>query len=64
MKKAILRLITLIVLAGAGYGGYRYYKSMPERQDTVPTAKVQKGDVVIRASSRGELTAVRSAPRP
>src|SRR5215467_1951846 len=60
MKKVIIRLFVLIVLAGAGYGGYRYYKSMPERQDSVPTAKVQKGDVVIRAYSRGELKAVRT----
>src|SRR5215510_12689970 len=60
MKKAIARLITLIVLAGAGYGGYKYYKSLPERTDQIPTAKVQKGDVVIRAYSRGELKAVRT----
>jgi len=60
MKKVIFRLIGLILLAGAGYGGYRYYKTMPERQDQVPTAKVQRGDVVIRAFSRGELKAVRT----
>ena len=59
MKKLIARLITLMVLAGAGYGGYRYYKSLPERTDQIPTAKVQKGDVVIRAYSRGELRAAR-----
>jgi multidrug resistance efflux pump len=60
MKKVIVRLIVLLVLAGAGYGGYRYYKSLPERTDQIPTAKVQKGDVVIRAYSRGELRAVRT----
>jgi multidrug resistance efflux pump len=60
MKKVIIRLIMLIVLAGAGYGGYRYYRSLPERTDQIPTAKVQKGDVVIRAYSRGELRAVRT----
>jgi multidrug resistance efflux pump len=60
MKKLIARLITLMVLAGAGYSGYRYYKSLPERTDQIPTAKVQKGDVVIRAYSRGELRAVRT----
>jgi multidrug resistance efflux pump len=60
MKKVISRLIVLLVLGGAGYGGYRYYKSLPERTDQIPTAKVQKGDVVIRAYSRGELRAVRT----
>jgi multidrug resistance efflux pump len=60
MKKVIVRLIVLIVLAGAGYSGYHYYKSLPERTDQIPTAKVQKGDVVIRAYSRGELRAVRT----
>ena len=33
---------------------------MPERQDQIPTAKVQRGDVVIRAYSRGELRAART----
>jgi HlyD family secretion protein len=59
MKKAIFRVLGLVILAGAGWGGYRYYKSMPERQDTVPVTKVQKGDVVIRAYSRGELKPAR-----
>ncbi len=60
MKKAIFRLIGLAILAGAGWGGYRLYKQLPERIDTIPTAKVQKGDVVIRAFTRGEMRAVRS----
>ena len=33
---------------------------MPERQDLMPVAKVQRGDVVIRAYSRGELKPVRT----
>ena len=60
MKKAIIRVIVLAVLAGAGWRGYRYFKSLPSRQETVPTAKVQKGDVYIRAYSRGELKPVRT----
>jgi multidrug resistance efflux pump len=60
MKKAIFRLIGLAILAAAGWGGYRLYKQLPERMDSIPTTKVQRGDVVIRAFTRGELRAVRS----
>ena len=60
MKKAIFRTSGLVILLAAGWYAYRYYKSMPERQDQIPTAKVQRGDVVIRAYSRGELRAART----
>ena len=60
-KKVIFRLLGLAILVGLGYGGYRFFKQLPERQEQVATAKVQRGDVVIRAFSRGELHAVRSA---
>ncbi|HXB70290.1 MAG TPA: HlyD family efflux transporter periplasmic adaptor subunit [Candidatus Acidoferrales bacterium] len=60
MKKAIYRLIGVAILAGAVWGGYRFFQQLPARQEQVPTTKVQRGDVVIRAYSRGELRAVRS----
>jgi HlyD family secretion protein len=60
MKKAIFRLIGLAILVGSGWYGYRWYKSLPERLDTIPVTKVQRGDVIIRAFTRGELHAVRS----
>src|ERR1035438_9219503 len=60
MKKAIYRTLGLAILVTGGWYGYRYYKQMPERQDQIPTAKVQRGDVVIRAYSRGELRAART----
>jgi hypothetical protein len=60
-KKVIFRLFGLAILVGLGFGGYRFFKQLPERQEQVATAKVQRGDVVIRAFSRGELHAVRSA---
>ena len=60
MKKAIFRTLCLAILVAGGWYGYRYYRQMPERQDLIPTAKVQRGDVVIRAFSRGELRAVRT----
>src|SRR5450755_1366722 len=60
MKKAIYRTLGLAILVAGGWYGFRYYKQMPERQDQIPTAKVQRGDVVIRAYSRGELRAART----
>jgi HlyD family secretion protein len=60
MKKVIFRLIGVAVLAGAGWGGYSLYKSLPDKQETIPTTKVQKSDVVIRAYSRGELKPART----
>src|ERR1044071_9739392 len=60
MKKAIYRILVLAILVGGGWYGYRWYKTLPDRQGGIPTTKVQKGDVVIRAFTRGELRAVRS----
>lgn len=61
MKKIIIRLIILAVLAGGVYGGYTAFKAMPQRQEQVASTKVRKGDVVVRTFTRGELRAVRSA---
>src|SRR5437660_6352717 len=61
MKKAIIRLLLLLVVLGAAYGGYRYFEHMPQKQLPVANAKVRRGDVIVRAFSRGELRAVRSA---
>ena len=60
MKKAIYRTLGLAILVAGCWYGYRYYRQMPARLDVIPTAKVQRGDVVIRAFSRGELRAVRT----
>ena len=60
VKKIIIRLFGLAILVGLGYGGYRFFQQLPERQEQIATAKVQRSDVVIRAFSRGELHAVRS----
>lgn len=61
MKKLIIRVVVLLILLGAGWGAYAVYKQLPQRQQLVPVAKVLRGDIVIRAYSRGELRAVRSA---
>jgi hypothetical protein len=60
MKKIIIRILGLALLLGACYGGYALYNSLPKRAQSLPTAKVRFGDVVIRAYTRGELRAARS----
>ncbi len=61
MRKLIIRSIILLVLVGAGYAAYRVYQALPQRTETLATAKVKQGDVVVRSFARGELRAVRSA---
>ncbi len=61
MIKAIIRISLVLFVLGAAYGGYRYFERLPQRQAPVATAKVRRGDVIVRAYSRGELRAVRSA---
>jgi len=59
MKKAFIRTLGLAILVAGGWYGYTWYKNLPSRQESIPNTKVQKGDVVIRAFTRGELHAVR-----
>src|SRR5688500_13482629 len=61
MKKIAVRLLILLAIASAAWGGYKLYKSMPQTQQTIATTKVRKGDVIVRSYTRGELRAVRSA---
>ena len=60
MKKIIIRLVFLALVLSAAWWGYGFFKQMPQRQTSVPTAKVRQGDVVVRSYARGELRAVRS----
>ena len=60
MKKILFRFVILLFVLGAAWGAYMVVKQIPERQQQVPTAKVLRGDVVIRAYTRGEIRAVRS----
>ncbi len=60
MKKFLFRTVILSFVLGAAWGAYMVVKQLPERQQQLATAKVLRGDVVIRAYSRGELRAVRS----
>src|ERR1035441_3500972 len=52
----------LAILGGGAWYGYRYFKNRPEKANLIATAKVQRGDVVIRAFTRGQLNAVRVYP--
>src|SRR5713226_6088532 len=60
MKKFLFRAVILLFVLGAAWGAYLVVKQLPERQQQLATARVLRGDVVIRAYSRGELRAVRS----
>jgi biotin carboxyl carrier protein len=51
----------ILGLVGLGYGGWKFYKSLPSKQDQTPTTRVRRGDVVVRSFARGELRPVRSA---
>ena len=56
-------LVRLLLIAGVGAGawyGYKYFQSLPQRQEQVATTKVRRGDLAVRSFSRGELRAVRS----
>ncbi len=61
MKKAVIRLVVILGLVGLGYGGWKFYKGLPSKQDQTPTTRVRQGDVVVRSFARGELRPVRSA---
>ena len=60
MKKILIRLVILAVVAGSAWYGYHLFQSMPQRQQQVATTKVRRGDVIVRSYTRGEVRAVRS----
>ena len=62
MKKYVIRLLILALVAVAAWGGYTVVKQIPQqKQASLPTTRVRQGDVVVRTFARGELRAVRSA---
>lgn len=61
MKKVIIRVFVPVLILGAAWAGWRYFKQFGEKQQVIPTASVRKGDVIIRSYTRGELRAVRTA---
>ena len=61
MKKILIRLIVLALIAGACYAGYVAIQSLPKDEQTIATVAVRRGDVTVKSYARGELRAVRSA---
>jgi HlyD family secretion protein len=60
MKKLIVRLLGVAIILAGGWWVYGLVRQMPQRRQSIPVANVRRGDVVIRAFSRGELRAIRS----
>ncbi|HLJ47175.1 MAG TPA: efflux RND transporter periplasmic adaptor subunit [Bryobacteraceae bacterium] len=60
MKKVIIRVVALAILLGGGWWAYAFLRSLPQSQEQIATAKVRRGDVVVRSYTRGELRATRS----
>ncbi|MCC6859628.1 MAG: efflux RND transporter periplasmic adaptor subunit [Bryobacterales bacterium] len=61
MKKIFIRVLAVLAVAAMAWYGYRFFNQLPQRQQEVASTRVLQGDVVIRAFTRGELRAVRSA---
>jgi len=54
--------VFLLLLAGAGYGGWRWYSSQKDKQDKVEykTTAAAAGDIVQAVTANGALTPVRN----
>ncbi|MCZ2154120.1 MAG: efflux RND transporter periplasmic adaptor subunit [Bryobacterales bacterium] len=62
MKRILIQTcIALLLVLGLVYGGFKVYKQLPQDKDTLAVTTVRQGDFVVRAFTRGELRAVRSA---
>lgn len=61
MKKILIRLVILGLIAGGCYAGYLAIQSIPKEEQTIATVAVRRGDVTVKSYARGELRAVRSA---
>ena len=60
LKKILFRVILAAIVLAAAWAAYRFVSELPGRQREVATTTVRRGDVVVRAYTRGELRAVRS----
>ncbi len=53
-KRVLVALVTLVVLAGGGYGGYRYFKA-PAKTPIGATIAVVKGSLTETATASGTI---------
>src|SRR5205807_1777038 len=61
MKKILIRLVLVALIAGGCYAGYIAIQNLPKDEQTIATVAVRRGDVTVKSYARGELRAVRSA---
>ncbi len=62
MKRIVIQVVfALLLVLGLVYGGFKAYEQIPKDKSDIATATVRQGDFVVRAFTRGELRAVRSA---
>ncbi len=61
IKKAIFRTVLVAAVGAGAWYGYRFIRSLEQRQDDIATTRVRQSDVIVRSYARGELRAVRSA---
>lgn len=61
MGKIIIRVLLAVLLAGGAWLAWGLFEKLPSRVPDVATARVRRGDVIVRSFARGELRAERSA---
>ncbi len=62
MKRIMVQVgVALLLVLGLVYGGFKAYEQIPKEKSDAAIATVKQGDFVVRAFTRGELRAVRSA---
>ena len=61
IRKIIFRLLLAALVIGGAWKGYTFIRDLPKTQQIIATAKVRRGDVIVRSFARGELRAARSA---
>jgi hypothetical protein len=56
LKRLSAGLLLLVILGAATFVGWRVYQTVSvEKGNEVPTAKVQRGDLILNITARGEL---------
>jgi len=61
VTKASVRIVLVLVIAGALWGAFAFYKQLPRQPSGIATTQVRRDDLLLRTYARGELRATRSA---